>query len=126
MEKSENYGIVYLLTNEAMPGLVNQPRPNLRTFRSQLARRLRSLQGSAVYVGEITMETIQASRNLIDLFKSYINGNHISETELNDLLVTIAIEIDNRKIKGDESELTAELEKLYDDAMWFKCNIMKL
>ena len=58
------------------------------------------------------METIQASRNLIDLFKSYINGKEISETELNDLLVTIAIEIDNRKIKGDESELTAELEKL--------------
>ena len=72
------------------------------------------------------METIQASRNLIDLFKSYINGKEISETELNDLLVTIAIEIDNRKIKGDESELTAELEKLYDDVMWFKCNVMKL
>lgn len=72
------------------------------------------------------METIQASRNLIDLFKSYINGKEISETELNDLLVTIAIEIDNRKIKGDESELTAELEQLYSDAMWFKCNVMKL
>lgn len=72
------------------------------------------------------METIQASRNLIDLFKSYINGKEISETELNDLLVTIAIEIYNRKIKGDESELTAELEQLYSDAMWFKCNVMKL
>lgn len=72
------------------------------------------------------METLQASRNLIDLLKSYINGKEISETKLNDLLVTIAIEIDNRKINGDGSELTAELEQLYSDAMWFKCNVMKL
>ena len=67
-------------------------------------------------------ETIVFSRKVIDLLKRYIKGESIESSELNDLQQSCSIIIDSKKVREKPTE---ELEALYEDIIWLKCDILK-
>lgn len=58
---------------------------------------------------------------LIDLIKSAINQEDLLPEKASELLLQIGKEIDRCKVNN---EPTAELEYLYETAMWFKNDIL--
>lgn len=71
---------------------------------------------------ETDWETIVFSRKVIDLLKRYIKGESIESSELNDLQQSCLIIIDSKKVREKPTE---ELEALYEDIIWLKCDILK-
>lgn len=66
-------------------------------------------------------QTVALSRKVIDLLRSYII-NKVQKSDVDALIKQIAIIIDARKVKNEDAH---ELEALYDDVMWLKCDILK-
>lgn len=70
-------------------------------------------------------EAILLSRHVIDLLKRYINGDEILPSELKNELTGLAITIDSRKVKNEPNLPTTDLQALYDDLLWLRCEILK-
>jgi len=60
------------------------------------------------------------NRMIIDLLKDYISGSEIKE-RLDKAQKTLAVEIDRRKVNNEPCE---EINALYEDIMWLKCEVL--
>ena len=58
--------------------------------------------------------------NMIDLLKRQISIGKANDNEVSALLLSLGKEIDRCRVYNKPSE---ELERLYDDALWLKCEI---
>ena len=61
-------------------------------------------------------------RKMIELLKEKISFGSVSEKETSELLLGLGKEIDRCRVYN---EPCAELERLYDDALWLKCETIK-
>ena len=66
-------------------------------------------------------KTKQLSFFLIDLMKSAINQEALLQEKASELILQIGKEIDRCKVNN---EPTAELEYLYETALWLKSDIL--
>lgn len=66
------------------------------------------------------MQTKQLSFYLIDLMKSYINKEDLLSEKSSEIILQIGTAIDRAKIANQP---TAELEYLYETALWLKGEI---
>lgn len=70
----------------------------------------------------MTMETNQLSYYLIDLMKSYIKKEDLLSEKSSEIVLQIGTAIDCAKVANQP---TAELEYLYETALWLKGEIEK-
>jgi hypothetical protein len=56
-------------------------------------------------------------RNMIDLLKQQISSGKVNDNEVSALLLALGKEIDRCKVYNKPN---AELESLYEDALWLK------
>ena len=61
-------------------------------------------------------------RNMIDLLKQQVVLGNVNDNDVSALLLNLGKEIDRCKVYNKPS---AGFEKLYDDALWLKCEISK-
>ena len=59
---------------------------------------------------------------MIDLLKQQISIGKANDNEVSSLLLSLGKEIDRCKVYKEPS---AELERLYNDALWLKCKTIK-
>lgn len=59
---------------------------------------------------------------MIGLLKQQISIGKVNDNEVSALLLSLSKEIDRCRVYNEPS---AELEKLYDDALWLKCETIK-
>lgn len=59
---------------------------------------------------------------MIDLLKQQISIGKVSDNEVSVLLLSLGKEIDRCRVYNEPS---AELERLYNDALWLKCKTIK-
>ena len=69
---------------------------------------------------ETDWETIILSRKVINLMKQYIKNGFVDKLELDDIQVSLAIFINNRKAKNNPNKPLDNIESLYEDIMWIK------
>lgn len=67
------------------------------------------------------MENTERYLAFIAYLKRKIENEPISEKEVSEFALDIAKEIDRAKVKG---EPTLMLERLYEEVMWLKCEIL--
>lgn len=60
--------------------------------------------------------------NMIDLLKRQISIGKVNDNEVSALLLSLGKEIDRCRVYNEPN---AELERLYDDALWLKCETIK-
>lgn len=60
--------------------------------------------------------------NMIDLLKRQISIGKVNDNEVSALLLSLGKEIDRCRVYNEPS---AELEILYADALWLKCETIK-
>lgn len=60
--------------------------------------------------------------NMIDLLKRQISIGKVNDNEVSALLLSLGKEIDRCRVYNEPS---VELERLYDDALWLKCETIK-
>jgi len=63
-------------------------------------------------------------RKFIDILKSHIKGENIDDAEVADLQKQVAIFIDKRKVNAAPNEPYDDLQDLYEDIVWFRCEIL--
>lgn len=68
------------------------------------------------------MSTTERYLAFIEYLKCKINNEPISEQEITDFALDIAKQIDKAKVNN---EPTLVLERLYEEVMWLKCEILK-
>ena len=59
---------------------------------------------------------------MIDLLKQQISIGIVNDNDVSALLLGLGKEIDRCRVYNEPS---AELERLYDDALWLKCETIK-
>lgn len=61
-------------------------------------------------------------KKMIDLLKQQISIGIVNDNDVSALLLGLGKEIDRCRVYNEPS---AELERLYDDALWLKCETIK-
>ncbi len=59
---------------------------------------------------------------IIDLLKQQISIGYVPDNKVSSLVLDLGKEIDRCRVYNEPS---AELERLYDDALWLKCETIK-
>lgn len=63
-------------------------------------------------------------RKFVDIIKKHISGKAVSDTEIAELQLEVAICNDKRKVKNAPNEPYRDLQDLYDDIIWFRCDVL--